>query len=293
METLAIALITVLAWGVWLLPAHGLAIPPAVVTLYATLANLVVAFAVALAQPAFGAMPLRELLLTAAGGAVWGLGGVCAFAATARIGPARAMGLWSPVNILVSLLWGAVLFAEFAHASARSLALTALATAALMVGLILIVRARGCDDASSARGGFSGALWAAAAGIFWGSYFLPIRASGSSLWLAAAPMAAGMAFAALAVALAQRATVRVPARTALRLAASGALWAAGNYGSLLLMERIGIGRGFAIAQLCLVVNALAGIYWLRTPSPQTPAARRVFAGCLAAALGGTALGLSR
>lgn len=80
-------------------------------------------------------------------------------------------------------------------------------------------------------------------------------------------------------------------RDYLLLMACGLLWASGNYGSLLLMEAIGPGRGFALAQLCLAINALLGIYLLRAPSPGSTAARRVLFGCALSGIGGILLGL--
>jgi hypothetical protein len=47
--------------------------------------------------------------------------------------------------------------------------------------------------------------------------------------------------------------------------ASGVLWAMGNYGMLLLADRIGTGRGFAVAQLNIIVNASLGIYLFKDP----------------------------
>ena len=43
---------------------------------------------------------------------------------------------------------------------------------------------------------------------------------------------------------------------------SGVLWAIGNDGALVMMklENLGTGQGFAVAQLCMVVNALLSIY---------------------------------
>ncbi|MHC1781412.1 MAG: hypothetical protein AB9891_01390 [Anaerolineaceae bacterium] len=59
---------------------------------------------------------------------------------------------------------------------------------------------------------------------------------------------------------------------------------------LLLVERIGSGRGFTIAQLSLVIGALISIFWLKDPPPQTMAALLTFLGCLLAMIGGIVLG---
>jgi glucose uptake protein len=291
--TLIAAILVIGAWGVWLMPASKLTeIPQLTVVLYATLANLVVAGGVLLVSPATSALSGATLLAIAGGGVMWTVGAVAAFTAVRDLGPARAMGLWSPLNILVSLAWGAYLFGEFNHLTALRLGLAVGGTILLIAGIIALIRAR--EPVTLARFAVRGTIYAAAVGVLWGSYFLPIRLTGISAAEAAFPLAVGMAGTAVTMALIQRELWRVPSVSALfRLLATGGLWAIGNYASLLLMALIGTGRGFAVAQLCLVVNALIGIHFLRRPAPGSLAARQVIGGCILAATGGILLGLSR
>jgi glucose uptake protein len=62
----------------------------------------------------------------------------------------------------------------------------------------------------------------------------------------------------------------------------------GNYG-MLLLDTLGAGRGFTIAQLSIVVNALVGIYWLKDPQPRSRAAWLTLTGCALATFGGIIL----
>ncbi|MDL5045312.1 hypothetical protein QQ054_04560 [Oscillatoria amoena NRMC-F 0135] len=57
-----------------------------------------------------------------------------------------------------------------------------------------------------------------------------------------------------------------------------------------MMEQLGTGKGFTIAQLCVALNAVVGIYWLRRPSPGTPAARWTLIGVVIATSGAVLLG---
>lgn len=293
MMPVLLTLVTVLAWGTWLLPAQGITTPSAVVVLHATAANLIVATLAAQLIPSAPAAEVTPALAVAIalGGGAWALSGVCAFRATALLGPGRAMGIWSPLNIIVSLVWGAWWFGEFHQASPARLALSALAVMILLGGLRLLLRSD--PNAEEPRGGRAGVWWAVGAGVLWGSYFVPLRASGTSTWQASLPLAVGTFATAVLIVLLRRDSLRLP-RTSqhLRLLACGVLWSIGNYGSLLLMEHVGTGRGFSIAQLCLVVNALLGIHLLRTPAPGSPAARRVLLGCAFATAGGVILGLT-
>lgn len=292
--TILIVFVTIAAWGVWLLPeCYARRRVPVVTVFYATLANLIVATIVQWSRSEI--TPNLSAAVTAAiflGGIVWAFSGVCAFVANQRLGLARAVGFRTPLNILTSLLWGAVLFGEFHDLSASRLALTWIACAGLIAGLLLIVRA-GTGDSQPVGSSAIGWFAAATAGVLWGTYYLPIRWAGVSAWTAALPLAAGMWLGAAGAVLLRRETLRLPAlRDYLLLLSCGVLWAAGNYGSLLLMERIGPGRGFALAQLCLAVNAVLSIYLLRQPPPGTAAAHRTLAGCAIATGSGALLGLT-
>ena len=59
---------------------------------------------------------------------------------------------------------------------------------------------------------------------------------------------------------------------------------------LLLVGELGAGKGYTIAQLSVVVNALVGIYGLKDPGPGTRAAYMTLFGCVLATLGGILLG---
>lgn len=296
-DVLGWATLTVIAWGTWLVPSQREAqLDPRTKVVLVTLANLVLASLVMWGRPD-AAMPPLVFSACFVGGLVWALSAAFAFRATARSGIARAMGTWAPLNIIVSLLWGALLFGEFRGVGpARGTAIGG-AVLLLLVGIALVVTTdpeQSPAPASPGRRGATGLGAAIAAGVLWGSYFIPIRLADVSLWIAAWPMALGMFAGALATALAGRARLTAPTvRANAGVAASGLLWGIGNYGSLRLMELIGTGAGFSIAQLGIVVNALCGIHLFQWPAPGSAPARRILAGVLLALAGGAALGLAQ
>jgi glucose uptake protein len=156
----------------------------------------------------------------------------------------------------------------------------------------LIIFARGTDDAAESAGisrlGIAGAI---GAGIFWGSYFIPVKYSGVSPWAGAFPLAIGMAAGGVILALFSRRTWKLNASSDYaRAGLTGALWSLGNYGMLMLVDVIGAGKGFTIAQISVVVSALIGIYWLHEPPPRTRVANWTLVGCVLATAGGIVLG---
>ncbi len=286
------AFITVLAWGTWLGPSQNVPLKNQHIRIfYVACANLVLAFLISLFHG------LRELStdlfwLPFVGGLVWAASGLCAFTATRKLGMAKAFGVWAPLNIIVSLICGRVLFGEFRNPSALDLLLLLLAVVVIIAGVLLIIFARGDSDKPRERGAaLVGLLGALGAGVLWGIYYIPIKMSGASMWIAALPMAVGIFVGSGVLLLLGRQSPRMatPAHYA-RVSATGILWSVGNYGMLLLVGELGAGKGYTIAQLSVVANALVGIYWLKDPRPGTRAAGLTLLGCVLATLGGILLG---
>ncbi len=286
------AFVTVMAWGTWLAVSHTVPLKnQQIKTFYVAAANLILAGAVALTQRNF-TLTLAEFWPPFLGGLIWSVSGLCAFTATARLGTARAFGIWAPLNIIVSMVWGAVLFHEFIGLSAINLLILVVTLVVILAGVLMIILPT--DDPShptARRDLWIGVLAACGTGVLWGSYFLPIKASQVSLWVATLPLAVGIFVGSGLLALASRQPLGLtkPADYA-RIAVSGLLWGAGNYGSLLLIDTLGAGKGFTIAQLSLVVNALTGIFLLKNPSPKSRAAAWILAGSALATAGGIVLG---
>lgn len=292
------ALIPVVSWGVWLTPSQNVRVPnQQVKTFYVAVAN------VALATPVFTAQEpaaWRELTLGTsarvfAGSQIWALGGLCAFTATNKIGTARAFGIWAPLNIVVSmLLWGALLFREFIRSGPYRIPLLLVLILVIIAGVLLIVFAKGAGAVrgQNRRGFLLGLSGAVGAGVLWGSYVVPIHYAGISMWVGGLPLALGMLCGSLLLALQSRTSFRLDNGQAyLRVLATGLMWGIGNYGMLLLVGALGAGRGFTIAQLSVVVNALMRIFILKYPAPHTRAAAMNLVGCILATIGGIVLGI--
>ena len=293
MNSLLYALITLLGWGTWLAPSQKVVFPnQQIKTLYVVLTNLIIAALVASWRGGIRELTAGTFWLTILGGLIWAVGGWCAFTATNKLGIAKAFGIWAPVNIVVSLIWGATLFHEFLSISGGSLLWLVLAILAILAGVLLIIFAKGTDDpAESVRASQLGIAGAIGAGVFWGSYFIPIKYSGVSPWSGAFPLAMGMAAGGVLLALLSRQSWKLNASgDYARAGLTGALWSLGNYGMLLLVDAIGAGKGFTIAQISVVVSALIGIYWLHEPPPGTRVATRTLVGCVLAMIGGIVLG---
>jgi glucose uptake protein len=138
-----------------------------------------------------------------------------------------------------------------------------------------------------------GLLWAAAAGVLWGSYFVPAQWAGVPSEVANFPLALGILAAGAALALPAGEPVRLSLKVTVLQLTAGVLFGVGNLALLGLVSRVGTGVGFTIAQLSLLVNASIGIWVFKVPRPGSRAARVAIAGILIAGVGGGVIGVVR
>ena len=286
------AAVTILAWGTWLAPSQNIRFKNQQIrTFYVAAANLLLAVFVLLVQGA-STLTLDVFWLPFIGGLVWSVSGLLAFTATSQIGMARAFGIWAPVNVVVSIVWGMVIFNEFLAADLQTLLLLAAALGLILVGVLMIIFAKGGRKQQSRASFFGLGLFSAAgAGVLWGSYFIPIKLASVSMWVAAFPLAVGIFVGSSLLAFQARQSLRLEgAGAVLRVCTTGLLWGVGNYGMLLLVDQLGAGRGFTLSQLSVVVNGLVGVYWLKDPPARSRAGILTLVGCGLATLGGIFLG---
>ena len=320
--TALLALVTVVSWGTWIPLAQALpGVPQRSRTFYVTVGNAVFAAVALVASGGHLSFGWREFWLAFVGGLVWTAGNYSAFRASEAIGLARAAGSWTPLNIITAFVWGAFLFGELDSFSAARFALVATALVLVLVGVLLIVSSQeerpakalvqgaapawdrkraGATQAGQAASAATGAssnrrglLWASAAGVLWGSYFVPAQWAKVPTQVANFPLALGILAAGLALALPAGEPVRLSLRVTTVQLTAGLLFGIGNLALLGLVSRVGTGVGFTIAQLSLLVNASIGIWVFKVPRPGSRAANIALAGILVAGVGGGLIGAVR
>ncbi len=320
--TVLLALTTVLAWGLWIPVAQIVpGIPQRSRTFYATLGNTVfaaIALVVGGGHLSFGWKPFW---LPFAGGVVWTAGNYTAFRASENIGLARASGTWTPLNIITAFVWGALLFGELDGLSAPRFVVLGAGLIMVLAGVFFIVRSQDeaahpsvdaavaaitVGAAAAVGPGPSGAatspslvassrsrrglLFVGAAGLLWGSYFVPAQWAKVPAQVGNFPLALGIVVAGTALVMTKGGPARLtPRGTAVQLGA-GLLFGIGNVSLLALVTRVGTGVGFTIAQLSLLVNVSVGIFVFKVPRPGSHAARVALIGITMAGFGGVAIG---
>jgi glucose uptake protein GlcU len=306
--TVLLAIAMVVALGIWI-PLAQLRpeTPPPIRLLYVAVGNAVFSAGALLLSGARPAVGWRTFWLPLAGGLVWMAGNYCVFRASELVGLARAAGTWTPLNIVVAFVWGSLLFGELDAYSGVKIVALAAAFLAVVAGVLLIASSQ--DDpveppSSSARPLVAsppsrrattraGFWWAGAAGILWGSYFVPAQWSAVPAQVSNFPLALGILIGALALALSAREPISLDRRATSQQVGAGVLFGVGNLALLAVVARIGTGTGFTIAQLSLAVNAGIGIWVFHRPAPGTRQARRVLTGIAIAGLGGSVIAAMR
>jgi glucose uptake protein len=291
------AVITVLAWGTWLAPSQKVPMKGQQTrTFYVTLAVMLLSLIVSIFV-GFKGLNAATFWFPFLGGIIWSISGWSAFIGTNRLGMAKAFGIWAPLNIIVAIIWGVILFGEFMETELSALLLGLMALVLIIGGILMIIFA----DSGSKKGAGKkisavGLLGAIGAGVGWATYFIPIQIGTANnpdftMWVGMLPLSIGMFAGSVLLTLITKSSVRLNKGTHYaRVMSTGVLWAIGNYGALAMMEIIGTGRGFTIAQLSVVVNALVGIYILRETDPKSKAAKLALLGVILAMIGGIILG---
>ena len=289
------ALVTVLAWGAWLAPSQNVPMKGQQTrTFYVTLAVMLLAL-IASIFVGFEGLNATTFWFPVLGGLIWSLSGWSAFVGTSRLGMAKAFGIWAPMNIVVAIIWGVVLFGEFLDTSLKNV-LIALLALLLIIGGILMIILSGGDKAEGKKASLPGLLGAIGAGVGFATYFIPIQIGTANnpdfnMWIGTLPLSIGMfAGSAILMVVSKSSPKLEKGSHYARVMSTGVLWGIGNYGALAMMEIIGTGRGFTIAQLCVVVNALIGVYILKEPNPKSKAAKITLAGVVIAMVGAIILG---
>lgn len=320
--TALLALVTVATWGVWIPMAQILpGIPQRSRTFYVTVGNLAFATLALLIGGGHLDFGWRTFWLPLAGGVLWTAGSFSAFRATETIGLARAAGTWTPLNVIVAFVWGALVFGELDNFSAARFALLAAALMLILIGMLLIVGSQNAPAANAPAPAVAAALdipssnstrarptrpisadivtsrtgwlWASAAGILWGSYFVPAQWAEVPARISNLPLALGIFATGSVLALSKREPKRLSSRVTTVQVAAGVLFGIGDLALLGLISRVGTGVGFTIAQLSLLVNATIGIWVFKVPQPGSRAARTALTGIMIAGVGGCLIGAMR
>ena len=218
--TVLLAIVMVVALGTWIPLAQALpGTPERTRLVYVAVGNVVFAGAALLVSGGGLTVGWRSFWLPLLGGVVWTGGNYCVFRASATIGLARAAGTWTPLNIVVAFVWGALLFGELDSFSALRFVVLGAAFVVVVVGVLLIAGARDTSRAPVPPPSSDGVATAPTGGTdrhgrgcsgrsapesCGGRYFVPAQWAAVPAQQSNVPLALGILLGALALALPAR-----------------------------------------------------------------------------------------
>lgn len=296
------AVICALAWGSWLVPSEKVKFPTEQAkTFYVALATTLIAVVVIAIRGEFDQLGSLMAWLPLIGGLIWAISAYCAFVACNHIGIAKAFGIWAPLNVVVSFIWGLTLLGQYRDLAVVIWGVAITAMLLMFGGIFMIIFSGGTGGGEdrSDKSAVKGLLGAVGAGILWGTFFIPAayisqKAEGMpevSAWASGLPLAVGMLIGtSIMVILTRKAPKLISGADYFKALCSGGFWALGFFMMLVVVGKIGAGPGYTIASLCVAVNALWGVFYFKDPAPKTRAATLTLAGVVIATFAGTVLG---
>ena len=224
-------------------------------------------------------IPLEFNIIGLMSGIMWAIANLVSASAIRYMG-VSGVAIAQAVIVLVSFLWGAVLFQE----PFQSMVVAVAGISLLVLGLPLISSR---DKGSSIRKGF---MFFVLAGVLWGSVYvapLTYKISGHSIipsmmvgvFLSGAPsFFAG--------------NRQVSPSNALNSLSSGILWAIGNVAAALSIDYIGLALAGPIPQLAMLVSVTWGILYFKEISEKSKITK-VIAGAIVLVVGAMLLALAK
>jgi glucose uptake protein len=253
-----IALITLLLFGSWAVPSKTLRVEAGANAFWLTVGHFILSIVLFtfVVQP----IPLQDFVLSFIAGVLWGIGIFAGFYAIKQLGITRAQGIWVPVVVTVSALWGLLFFGEAYKMGTEKLVLSVVSIIILIIAALVVIFSMRVEKSHSKNPHIgSGILAATLLGIFHGTFFVPLHASKLSLFVTFVPLTLGMVTTSYLLARIQKTPLTYSWQAILRMISGGLILGTGNYMALLTVQILGVAQGYPLTQLGIVVNTLWGI----------------------------------
>jgi glucose uptake protein len=252
------ALVTIILFGSWAVATKTLKISPLAQAFWLTVGHLLLSLVIFLFT--FQIIPPSEFIMPFIAGVLWGIGIFSVYVAIRHLGITRAMGIWVPVVIIVSTLWGLIFFGEAMKLGVDKTLLTILGVIVLTIATVAIIFSMKGEEKVNKKFMKVGILAALAVGFFHGSFFVPLHASHLSIFVTFVPLSIGMVLTTGLLAMIQKQKFIYDKVSTARMLLAGLLLGTGNYTAVLTTQYIGVSQGYPLTQLCIVVNTLWGIF---------------------------------
>lgn len=252
MENLGIlaALGAALAWGSYMVPFKKF--PPANLVrfqLFTTIGIFISAVFVSFSLN----YPFSLNLYGIVGGLLWAAGNPLSLQAVSDLGLSKALPIFLSVVIIVSFLWGVLVFNEIS----QGLPLAILALILIVVGVI-VISATGKGEGKRTKRGI---ILSLSSGLLFGSQITPLKLGNLTPAEFFFPMSVGIIIFGVAFSLFKRIDLKTEGMLVGLL--SGLIWNIGNLLSLITVSLIGLAKGGPLIQFQVLVAVLWGLFYFK------------------------------
>ncbi len=252
MENLGIltGLITALAWGSYMVPFKKF--PPANLVQFQLVIAVSIFLSTLLVCLILG-YPLSFSMYGVAAGLIWAIGNPISLQAVADLGLSRALPIFLSIVILVSFLWGVLVFNEITS----GLMLAVGAILLIILGVVLIASTGNAKSQNIKRGIFL----AIVSGVLFGHQLIPLKLGNLSPREFFFPMALGILLFASLYALFKR--VKLINESILVGIFSGVIWNTGNFLSMITISLLGLAKGGPLIQFQVLIAVCWGLFYFK------------------------------
>lgn len=218
-------------------------------------------------------------------GIMWAVSNVFAVTSIRLIGLSRQTPIIGGLIILASFLWGILFFQE----QLTSIIFALIGIVFLILGIPLVMAKENKSKIS-----VKGLAYAAIAGIIFGSYVTPLKLSGVQISEYIFSMVSGILLTGWIVYLVSLRLKRQKMNfTRITYGmSSGVLWTIGNITSLFAINSLGLGIGFPLTQLQLLIGVAWGVFYFKEVKEKQATVKIIF-GAVLLLLGAIFLTLSK
>ncbi|MCR4305651.1 MAG: GRP family sugar transporter, partial [Candidatus Daviesbacteria bacterium] len=186
-------------------------------------------------------------------GVLWAAANIIALLAIATLGLSRAVPIIASLIIILSFLWGALVFNELP--SGLLVGFSGIGLIILGVVLISIIGKTGSKNIKK------GLLATVSAGVIWGSQWVPLKMGNVSTADFFFPVCLGIFVSGLIIFVLKREKFKKEAVKESLL--SGLIWNIGNLLSLIALSLIGLSKMGPISQSATLVAVLWGVFYFK------------------------------
>ncbi len=190
-------------------------------------------------------------------GIMWAVGNSISPRAVEFAGLSRAAPIWMAGVVIVSFLWGTLLFQD----AIQNFLSAIIGIGLLVLGMPLIVSSKTGETKNKMKG----IMLAAIAGLVFGSYVMPLRLSNLQPSNFIFSMSLGIFFAGLAIYIISilNSKKKSENRYFVNGMSSGIIWNIGNISSLFAISSIGLAIGFPLTQLAILFAVSWGVFYFK------------------------------